>query len=224
MNPKELIELAFSIDEYDDFIEDEHERHIRGGILKEFFYRNYREGRVIEVGCGSGSIMLEIPEINYGLEPNDNRFEKLIQNKKLSSKQCVKGFAEDLHMREGCNYKRYDTILCWGSFCYFRSQWESLVGFNLILDNEGILIFDVATKSNLPIAQTVHGDSFCNMLEKCFGFKIIERREFGEEFNTRLAIAAEKVKEFDYHYLQIPFLKKDGKVGNFLLERDWYLG
>jgi SAM-dependent methyltransferase len=220
--PKELIELAFSTDEYDDFIEDEHERHIRGGILKEFFYRNYKLPDIVEVGCGSGSIMLEIPVINYGIEPNENRYRKFISNineGKIKVHPYERSRAEDANI-----YREFDTVLCWGSFCYFRSQWEGLINFNRMLKKEGILIFDVATKSNLPIVQTVHGDSFCNMLEKCFGFKIVERREFGEDFNQRLAIAAIKEKEFDYHYLQIPFLKKDGKVGNFLLERDWYLG
>ena len=223
MNPKELIELAFSTDEYDDFIEDEHERHIRGGILKEFFYRNYRLENVIEVGCGSGSIMLEIPEIKYGIEPNENRYKKFIQNINAGIIKVIpfERIAIEDFNNEGSNF---DTILCWGSFCYFRSQWESLIVFNKILKLGGVLIFDVATKTNLPIAQTVHGDSFCNMLQQCFGFKIIERREFGEEFNKRLAIAAEKVEGFTYRKLQIPFLKKDGKIGNFLLERDWYLG
>src|SRR5574343_619981 len=221
MNPKELIEYAFLTDEYDDFIEDEHERHIRGGILEDFFYRNYKPNDVIEVGCGSGSIMLLIPEINYGIEPNEYRNSKFIKN---INDRKIKVLPYERDFAENCNIKSmFDTVLCWGSFCYFRSQWEGLINFNRMLRMNGRLIFDVATKSNLPISQTVHGDSFCNMLQTCFGFKIIERREFGEEFNQRLAIAAEKIEEFNYRKLQIPFLKKDGKVGNFLLERDWYL-
>jgi SAM-dependent methyltransferase len=218
MYPKALIELAFSDDEYDDCVNDT--EHMRCSILTDFFYRNFKPGEVIEVGCGSGSIMKQIPEIKYGIDPNSRRLNTLKALNIREPKYVRREFAENLHsLFVNC----LDTILCWGSFCFFRSQWEALIAFNFALKVGGRLIFDIVTKSNLPISQTADGDSFCNSLEKCFGFKIIERREFGEEFAKRLAIAAEKVVEFNDAFLRIPFLKKDGSVGNFLYERDWYL-
>jgi len=43
------------------------------------------------------------------------------------------------------------------------------------------------------------------------------------DVDVELESKAKDLALFNYRKLQIPFLKKDGTVGNFLLERDWFL-
>ena len=186
-------------------------------FLKSFVERNIRNGRILEIGCGSGNLFGVFP-ITHAIEPNYQRYLRAVQNSK--GKVIVKrGWIEAIPFRS--NY--FDTVLCLGTFCFIRSEDEALIEVNRVLKKHGVFIFDVVEETTLPLAKTTNAKCFVNRL-KLFGFEVIEFRRYYSEIENskKVYLAVEKCRNFDYRYLKLPQLV-GGEIKNFLKERDWWL-
>lgn len=213
-NLKQIVEL----DEYDDLYQNEdiYQNSVSGeDLLVEFFIRNSnKSGPTLDIGCGSGTIFKLFDSINYAIEPNNKRFEKTISDVNNNWRVILQGWGENT----GFEHIKFSTVLCWGAFCFVRSPMEVLIEVNRILGKDGVFIFDVNSKSNLAIVQTVDPESFINWVS-LFGFTLIEQRKF--EDGHRVALAFKKVKDFDYKDLLMP--QCIGTINNYNPKRDWYL-
>lgn len=209
------IEKIITDDEFDDSFQnnDIYNGKISGNLLQEFFYRNYKPGKIIDIGCGSGGIFEQIPEIEFGVEPNQTRAN--ICKEKYPNKKIIIEWAEKIELD-----LLFDTVLMWGTFTFVRSPMDVLYSINKLLKISGVFIFDVTLETTIPIAQTVHGPSFINWI-KLFGFDLIEKRIFGKNYHRRMALAIEKIRKFDPRYFRMPQCL--GPINNYFEERDWYL-
>lgn len=222
-NPRNMEKLSSIIesDEYDDEMQNE---EVWGGfenrnILDEFFNRNKIEGRIIDIGCGSGQSFF-VFNIDDGLEPHPQRLERV--NKKLEGSkegrhQVRQGYIENIPWPDAT----FTTVLSWGTMMFVRSMIEALMEVNRVLTFDGVFIFDVVTFSTMPIAQTVNGSCFPRYCQ-LFGFDVVEKREFGELYYQRLALALKKVDLFDARRFRLPQFSSK-KILNFFEYRDWYL-
>lgn len=184
-------------------------------VLIDFFNRNKYGTSIIDLGCGDGTLLEALPEIGFALDPHPDRVRKVIDQHK--DKEIKIGFCENIPFSD----KKFTMVINWGTFCFVRSQAETFVEINRVLDKDGIFILDVVRETNLSIAQTVHVDSFINWASN-FGFKLIERRDFSSNVShLRTALALRKFEEFDFRRLCLP--QCQGKINNYLEKRDWYL-
>lgn len=187
-----------------------------GALLFDFFNRNHNpSGRILDLGCGCGDLFSLLPKIKYGVEPNSRR--RGIARKNHKGKIIYEGWCENTPFPKDW----FSTIISWGTFCFVRSPMETLCEINRILIIGGRFIFDVGVGTNLPIIQTVEPNSFVRWVQ-LFGFMLVERRRVEEQPSQhRFALAFEKTGEFDYRRFLMP--QCEGKINNFLPERDWYL-
>ena len=76
-NKRTLQKIMLSIinDQFDDVAQNENvwEGFADRNILEEFFARNRRNGRALDIGCGSGDSLYHL-DIGYALEPHPDRF------------------------------------------------------------------------------------------------------------------------------------------------------
>lgn len=213
----DAVSKSMELDEFDDSLQnaDLFEKEFSGDILVEFFKRNTRGVPVLDIGCGSGTIADLIPDITHAVEPNEKRLERA--KKKIP--EVVLGWAERLPFEKNM----FLTVICWRAFCYMRSVPEALYEINRVLMKGGRFIFDVVLNTNIPIAQTVHLDSFTRYVQ-LFGFKLIERREFVDKnvmVETRAALCVEKIDNYDARRFLMP--QCAGKINNYLENRDWFM-
>jgi ubiquinone/menaquinone biosynthesis C-methylase UbiE len=201
-------------DEFDDSYQnkDFFDNEISGN--KAFIIRNVQKGNILDIGCGSNEMGKYI-KITHGIDPNKKR----LNNNEETNIEIKEGWAENLPY----NDNEFDNIICWGTFCFVRSDKEALYEFNRVLKIGGILIFDVIEETSLPIARTVNIDSFINFL-KLFGFKLLERKNFSDKetyLHKRVALSVMKFEEFDYKNFLMP--QSVGKINNYNEKRDWYM-
>ena len=96
-------------DEFDDDLQNE---QIWSGfegrnILEEFFERNYRADKVLDLGCGSGASFHNLP-IDSGLEPHPVRFKRLKDKVSQDDTVTVKqGWAENIPWEDST----FDTVM-----------------------------------------------------------------------------------------------------------------
>lgn len=205
------------LDEFDDSYQSEETGSISGldvlvGCFDFFDVKNRQP--VLDIGCGSGDLFKTFPFIQYGLEPNPKRYGKAVEA--FPKKEIKCSWAEDLPWYNNS----FNAIVCWGTYCFFRSPMEFLVEVNRVLQDEGLLIFDVVLHSTLPIAQTVNKKSFRRWVE-LFGFRILLEKEFDVKWHRRCAFVLEKESDFDARRFLMPQCM--GKVNNYLEERDGFL-
>ena len=210
MNPKilEIFEDEFDDVEKDDTVDED---ILDTEWVENFFYRNYRRGKVLDLGCGGGYFFDHLP-ITHALEPNVKRMKRAMNRriieytdygeKESRTVYVLQGFAEEIQIPFSSNI--FNTVFSWGTMCFVRSMMEVLCSVNKALVMGGRFIFDVNTFSTMPIVQTVHPECFIRYVD-LFGFKLIERREFGIHYHNRVALAVEKYEEFNpkrFHMLQ----------------------
>jgi len=203
-------------DEFDDEWqnEDAYEGDLSGDVFVEFFKRNKRGNQILDIGCGCGDVFEKLPEITHAIEPNDERRRRASEKTKTV---CVRyGWSENIEFID----KFFNTVLMWGTFTFVRSPMETLYEVNRVLIPRGVFIFDVVVQSTLPIAQTVSPGCFINWAG-LFGFHPLERRFFGPQHHLRMALALEKIHDFDHRRFLMPQVK--GSMNNYLETRDWYL-
>jgi ubiquinone/menaquinone biosynthesis C-methylase UbiE len=184
-------------------------------ILIDFFNRNKYGSSILDLGCGDGTLLEALPEINFAIDPHPERVQKVAN--KYQDKEVAKGWCENIPYLD----KTFTTVILWGTFCFVRSQAEAFVEINRVLDKNGIFILDVCRETNLSIAQTVHVDSFINWA-RTFGFSLVEKRDFSSNIShLRTALAFKKFEQFDFRRLRLP--QCIGEINNYLEKRDWYL-
>lgn len=218
-NKKVLAKIAETItkDEFDDLFQNT--KRYEGGISGEgtlywmLMMNTAHLGNILDIGCGSGSLLKEYP-VTHAIEPNPRRFKTA--KKRFPRITIRNGWSENIPFNS--NY--FDTVIAWGVMCFVRSIMESLVEINRVLKPSGKFIFDVNISSSMPMVQTVNPDNFVKYIE-LFGFTLFQRKEFGQSYHKRLALAIRKDKDFDPRRLRMPLCK--GKIMNYLEERDWYL-
>lgn len=221
-NAELMAHLTLVVTELDEFNDDsqnalEYDDAVSGSnLLIDLFRRNYKKGRILDIGCGSGGLFMQLPQISDGIDPNTRRFNNASKKRGVKT---VQGFSENLPYR----YEQFDTIVSWGTFCFVRSLIESLAEANRVLKKGGVFIFDMVTDTVLPIAQTVNPGHFTNKYLPLFGFEVVEKREFAEpENHLRLGIVVRKLSDFDYRNFLLPQIV-DGKLINYKQDRDWFL-
>ncbi len=177
--------------------------------IEQIFGTKSSEIIFLNVGSGRQSLERLLPEnaLMYYLEPCPQR----------STEHTVEGWSENMNMtNEGA-----DVILCWGVLCFVRSLPETMIEFNRVLKKGGLLIADVVTYSTMALPQTVNPDNFVRWV-KLFGFDLEEKIEFGyETYHRRVGYRFSKFENFNYRRLMMP--QCEGKINNFLPERDWFM-
>ena len=160
-------------------------------------------GFSLDVGCGHGT-----DRFDYLLDPSPKRAKP---NPKVRQ-----GWLEDLPFEND----RLGYILCWGTFCFVRSQVDSMMEINRCLKVGGVLIFDIVTYTTMPLAQTQNRESF---LRWCclFGFEVQGWCNFGNPWHQRTGIRLIKTRPFDARHFRM--VQAQGKINNKLDSRDWYL-
>jgi len=219
-NKRTLQKIMLSIinDQFDDVAQNENvwEGFADRNILEEFFARNRRNGRALDIGCGSGDSLYHL-DIGYALEPHPDRFVRTKDKFKNDDRVEIKqGWAENIPWPD----EHFDTVMSWGTMMFVRSMMEALIEVNRVLTHGGIFVFDVVTYTTMPIAQTVDRCCFPKYVE-ILGFRNVEVRPFGDRHYKRIAVATQKVAIFDPRSLQLPQIS--GDIRNFWEARDWYL-
>ncbi|MCW1309783.1 MAG: class I SAM-dependent methyltransferase, partial [Candidatus Nanoarchaeia archaeon] len=164
----EKISLSVLLDEYDDEAQNvsEYEGKVSGFEELRYLYKKFtRPGRKLDIGTGSGTL-LELLEITHAIEPNPKRYEKALKIGRDLGIEVVQGFAESIPYPE----EYFSTVLAWGVMCFVRSESETLVEVNRVLEEGGRFIFDVVESSNLKISKQVNPFGFSRWAEN-FGFK-----------------------------------------------------
>ena len=214
-----LIEKIVLKDEYEDSIQNTniYEDSLSGAdILYDFFKRNFKPGEVLDLGCGSGDIFEQLPEITYAIEPNPKRFEQAKQKTK-EKVVLMQSWCENTRFLDS----EFSTVLTWGCFCFVRSPMEALIEINRILEISGIFILDVNRSSPFAIVQTVDISSFIRWVS-LFGFELVEKRSIESDFSQdRVALAFCKIENFNYRNFLMP--QCVGTINNYLPKRDWSL-
>jgi hypothetical protein len=161
---------------------------------------------VLNVGAGQADLRVIFP-------PNTKIFdlEPCPQRKTVDT---IEGWSENI---EG---NSFDVVVCWGVLCFVRSLPETLIEFNHILYKGGNLITDVVEYSTMPLPQTVNPDNFVRWIN-LFGFELEERIKFGNPYHKRVGYRFTKFEEFNHKRFLMP--QCEGKINNFLPERDWFL-
>ena len=175
--------------------------------------RNIRKGRVLEVGCGSGYLLQKLP-ITHAIEPHPIRRQRAIEKGSAKVKagviECIP-YPSDF----------FSTVICHGTWCLVRSQTEALVEVNRVLAIGGRFILDVVVSTNLPISRVDTLSSLVKMTE-LFGFSLVEIQPPIENLpHLSVGLCIEKTRNFDWRQLRMP--QTNGKIRNYLHERDWYL-
>ena len=170
---------------------------------------------ILEIGCGNGDLFGCLP-ITHGLEPNSNRLSDAQQRGEMKV-QVKRGWAEDLPY----DSIMFHAVVCWGTLCFVESLMKTLMETNRVLKADGYFILDAVTYTTMPLPQTVNPYSFQRFI-KMFSFEIEAMIPFGERYHQRVGYLLRKTGEYNYKKLLMPQIA-EGKVNNYLEERDWYL-
>lgn len=164
--------------------------------------------RVLNVGSGQFDLILFPTNTSViNLEPCPQRMNE----------STTGGWSENI---EGVTDKEMDIIICWGVLCFVRSLPETMMEFNRVLKMGGTLITDVVSYSTMPLPQTVNPDNFVRWV-KLFGFDLEEKIPFGDTHHTRVGYRLTKFEDFNFKRLRMP--QCEGKINNYLPERDWFM-
>lgn len=204
------------LDQFDDEYQNTDLYQGVGGELpfREFVGRNLVFGPILDIGCGKGDTFDVLP-ITHAVEPNCGRM-KVAKERGKGRVSVMRGWLEFLPFKN----EMFSSVLSWGTFTYARSPIEALIEVNRVLRKQGVFIFDVVTKTNLPICFAVEIESFIRYVQ-LFGFTLLERREFAGP-DVRVALTVRKDREFEPERFLIPQVV-GGEINNFLYRRDWFL-
>ena len=190
----------------------QNETSYSGGVsgekeLKQLFdlIPNNEVNKLLDVGSGGSELWSDVEE-SINLEPNESR----------ANINCIIGWAENIQARK----KSFDCLVCWGTLCFVRGLQETLYEFNRVLKIKGYLILDTVSYTTMPLAQTVHPESFVRYINM-FGFELIAQKPFGWEGHERVGFVFRKYEDFDYRRMCMP--QSTQEINNFLPKRDWYL-
>jgi ubiquinone/menaquinone biosynthesis C-methylase UbiE len=163
--------------------------------------------QVLNVGAG---------QANLTLFPRHTQVENLEPCPQRKKEGTIEGWSENIPN----NAHSYDVIVCWGVLCFVRGLPETMIEFNRVLKQYGHLVVDTVTYSTMALAQTVHPDSFVRWAG-LFGFELEEKIEFGEHYHQRMGYRFKRVANFDPTRFRMP--QCEGKINNYLPERDWFM-
>lgn len=166
------------------------------------------ERHILNVGSGQADLKTMFPPgtLIDNLEPCPQR----------ESLGVIEGWSENIPN----TVVGYDAVICWGVLCFVRSLPETLIEFNRVLGLGGFLITDIVEYSTMPLPQTVNANNFVRWIN-LFGFDLEERIKFGNPYHKRVGYRFTKFEEFNYKRLRMP--QCEGKINNYLPERDWFL-
>jgi len=167
---------------------------------------------ILNVGAGSTSISRYFGgnQESFDLEPCPNRASR------NSNRNVIEGWSENINTD-----LVFGMIVCWGTLCFVRSLPETLIQFNERLAYKGSLIVDIVSRTTMPLAQTADPDSFTRYVEM-YGFSLRARIPFCHtSAHARVGFEFVKDREYDPRYLRMP--QCEGRIRNFLMERDWFL-
>jgi len=187
----------------------------------EFVRRNLKKGKILEIGCGSGLSFEHYP-ITHAIEPSRKRFEKALSKAKKRGVKLELAVAECLPFEDSF----FSTVLCIRTLFQVRSDYETLIEVNRVLENSGTFIFDLWGDEDDLVVGRAFGVKNYERLLGDFGFKLVERRIFERsEFreSTRYGFCFEKIRDFDYRFLKkLQLVQDDGgfRLINFVRERD----
>lgn len=202
-------------------------------FLLEFVKRNIRQGRVLDIGCGSGASFSIFP-VTHAVEPNKKRYD--LACKKARDIIVKLGFSEALPFKKGT----FSTVFMINTFNHVRSEFETLIEINKVLEFGGHFVFNV-TGDEVDVYAGRAGFAPRNWrrLFRDYGFEFIEYRELRipyvkqkETMVTEYAVCVEKVEGFNAQNLRkmqiVNFhdLKSGNlyKINNFFPNgRDWRL-
>lgn len=189
------------------------------------FLSLYSKGdRILEIGCGHGALLNQYG-INYAVEPSQKRYDNA--KLKLPEGQVKQNVAECLEFED----RYFQTVIMLNGFFQVRSDYETLIEINRVLSKGGSFIFNILTNDKIDavLGRILGGNNTIRILGQ-FGFELVAKLKYnaGQRFvggeQESIIICAEKVREFDYRYLNLPQVKEPGKnIINYLPERDWRL-
>ena len=176
----------------------------------------------LDLGCGSGVLIQhlhrdKVLKVHTAVDPNPKRLARVPED--LVEKKVI-AFAENLRPVEPWYY---NLVICWGTWRFLRSRDEALASVNRVLKEGGLFLFDFSVRSALPLAKWDHPRGLLNRA-RLFGYELVERGVLSRSARgERHYFVLEKVREFDPRWLRLPQCTKDGRILNYLDERDFYL-
>ncbi len=118
-------------------------------------------GDIIDISCGTGSLLKELKKLGYNLYGSDQSRDMLVQAKLKCNNPGIKFQVMD--MRNLCLKKRFDAVVSlFDSLNYLTIEDDILKCLNsveAILSNNGLFIFDICTEANSL-------NNFINYIEK----------------------------------------------------------
>lgn len=180
---------------------------------------------VLEIGCGGGSLFGRYG-ITHGVEPARRRHEA------AQARGAVMGVAVERGVAECLPYPShtFSAALMLNGFFQVRSDYEALVEINRVLRPGGVFIFNLLTEDATDVVcGRCYGPLNTRRVLEQFGFDTVGflPTDAGPRFapypQTSTYLAAQKVRDFDARWLNLPQVKRAEDVVNFLPDRDWRL-
>ena len=136
---------------YDVFMDNVNYREWADYIIETLAQDGIRDGLVLELGCGTGTVTEMLADAGYDMIGIDNSEEMLAEamEKRMESGQDILYLQQDMQ-----EFELYGTVRAIVSVCdslnYITEREELLQVFRLVnnyLDPEGLFLFDIDRKS-----------------------------------------------------------------------------
>ena len=143
---------------YDVFMDNVNYREWADYIIETLAQDGIRDGLVLELGCGTGTVTEMLADAGYDMIGIDNSEEMLAEamEKRMESGQDILYLQQDMQ-----EFELYGTVRAIVSVCdslnYITEREELLQVFRLVnnyLDPQGIFIFDFNTVYKLSLIHT----------------------------------------------------------------------